>query len=345
MGSRGTGSTALMFSGEIRRLVMSRRETPARLSPAGAVLGMALALSTTLLLWTTSGLSQENGVPAMGVSALGRIEPWHGVIRIAAASTPDALSGAVVKELHVEIGDDVEAGQLLAVMDTAAILDTRVAEAQAGLALARQEAEAARADARVTCVRAGVAAREATRLTRLLAQALASEEETEKAEGDAEAQAAACEAAGENAKVAAARIDVATTSLSRAEASRERAYIRSPVTGRVVDVHAREGELAGIEGLLDLGRIDRMYAIAEVYETDIPRVSPGQSARVSSPVFSTPLSGVVEKIRPQVRKQDRTDTDPAARKDGRIVEVEIRLNDAAAVANLTHLQVEVVIGP
>ena len=45
-----------------------------------------------------------------------------------------------------------------------------------------------------------------------------------------------------------------------------------------------------------------------------------------------------------VRKQDQLGTDPAARKDARIVEVEIRLADSAPAASLTNLQVEVLIG-
>ena len=41
---------------------------------------------------------------------------------------------------------------------------------------------------------------------------------------------------------------------------------------------------------------------------------------------------------------DEIGTDPAARKDARIVEVEIRLDDPKAAANLTNLQVDVEIG-
>jgi HlyD family secretion protein len=44
-----------------------------------------------------------------------------------------------------------------------------------------------------------------------------------------------------------------------------------------------------------------------------------------------------------VRKQDVTGTDPAARKDARVVEVEIKLAEATLVAELTNLQIEVVI--
>ncbi len=53
----------------------------------------------------------------------------------------------------------------------------------------------------------------------------------------------------------------------------------------------------------------------------------------------------MELIRPKVQKHDEIGTDPAARKDARIVEVEIRLNEPEAAAALTNLQVDVVIGP
>jgi len=45
-----------------------------------------------------------------------------------------------------------------------------------------------------------------------------------------------------------------------------------------------------------------------------------------------------------VQKQDQIGTDPAARKDARIVEVEIALDDSRPVVNLTNLQVEIEIG-
>ena len=124
----------------------------------------------------------------------------------------------------------------------------------------------------------------------------------------------------------------------------QRAYIRAPVAGRVLDIHTRPGEMVGPRGILELGRVERMYAIAEVYETDIGRVRVGQPATVTSKALGRALSGTVERIRQQVRKLDQMDTDPAARKDARIVEVEVRLADAAAAASLTNLQVEVVIG-
>jgi HlyD family secretion protein len=141
------------------------------------------------------------------------------------------------------------------------------------------------------------------------------------------------------------RVSVARAKLTRARAELARARISAPASGLVVDVHARPGERIGPEGLLEIARVDRMYAIAEVYETDVGRVRVGQRARATSPALPQPLAGGVEWIRPKVEKQDEIGTDPAARKDARVVEVKILLDDSAAAAPFTNLQVDVEIEP
>jgi HlyD family secretion protein len=133
--------------------------------------------------------------------------------------------------------------------------------------------------------------------------------------------------------------------LIEARADLKRARVRSPLNGRVLKVQARAGERVGPEGILDLGRTDEMYAIAEVYETDVARVEVGQRAEVFSPALPAPLGGTVEWINLEVGKQDALGTDPAARKDARVVEVEVKLDDSALASGLTNLQVEVTIGP
>ena len=53
--------------------------------------------------------------------------------------------------------------------------------------------------------------------------------------------------------------------------------------------------------------------------------------------------GTVKRIRPKVQKQDEIGTDPAARKDARIIEVAILLDDPGPASELTNLQVDIVI--
>jgi len=238
--------------------------------------------------------------PVAGVSARGRIEPLDGILRIAG---PSSASVSVVARLLVDEGERVAAGQLLATVDTEAVLEARIHEVEAEL----RNAE-----------------REFARSQELNVGRVASDSERERWE---------------------TRVAVDRAQLVRARAELERARVTAPAAGLVLDVHARPGERIGPEGILELARVDQMYAIAEVYETDVGRLRVGQRARVTSPALPSALAGRVEWIRPKVEKQDQIGTDPAARKDARVVEVKVRLEDSAAAAPFTNLQVEVEIEP
>lgn len=154
-------------------------------------------------------------------------------------------------------------------------------------------------------------------------------------------------AAASQAKLESAEIEVrvARAALSAARAQLELAIVRAPMAGQVLEIHARRGERVGPEGVLELGATDRMYAVAEVYETDIGGIREGQNAIVRSPALQAPLHGSVERVGLKVGRMDVLGTDPIAKADARVVEVRIRLADASAVAALTNLQVEIEIGP
>ena len=138
--------------------------------------------------------------------------------------------------------------------------------------------------------------------------------------------------------------EVLEAELVAAKAQMNRTLVRAPVAGEVLAVHARAGERIGPDGLLELGQTDRMYVVAEVYETDIGMIREGQSARAMSPALEAPVTGAVECIGKLIGKNDVLDLDPVARMDSRVVEVFILLEDPARVANLTNLQVDVVFG-
>lgn len=285
------------------------------------------------------------GQESPGVAALGRLEPEHGIVKVSASSMPQATLGGVLSELHVEEGEDVKAGQLLAVTDTARVMEAMVHEAEANLAFVRKEVEARRSQANEACIRADVADREADRRARLHEQGVAGEEEADSARGEAEARRASCASASTAVTLAETSVELAVAHLNRTRAEADRSYVRAPFDGRVLDINARPGEFVGAEGILEMGRVDRMYAIAEVYETDIRRVRTGQRATISSPALPEAIGGTVRAIRQKVEKQDEIGTDPAARKDARIVEVAVLLDDSEPVAGLTNLQVDVIIQP
>ena len=304
-----------------------------------APLRALLCLATLLIAGNALAQAQQ------AVSALGRLEPGHGVIKVTAPSTPEALLGGLLVELNVEEGDDVSKGDLLAVTDTAVLMEALAREAEMSLVYAEHEVEAARSRAVEACVRADVAADEADRRIRLQAQGVAGEEEAESAKGEAEAMKASCASASTVVHLSETGVDVARAHLARVEAQRQRSFVRAPVDGRVIDIMVRPGELIGEAGILELAQVDQMKAIAEVYETDIRRVKTGQRATIGSAALEDELTGTVESIRHKVQKQDEIGTDPAARKDARIVEVTIALDDSGPAAGLTNLQVDVVIQP
>jgi len=153
--------------------------------------------------------------------------------------------------------------------------------------------------------------------------------------------------AASEAKYDAAAIDVrvAEAGLSAARAQVALAEVRAPIAGEVLEIHARAGERIGPEGVLELGQTDRMVVVAEVYETDIGFVAVGQPATMTSPALGAPLTGRVERIGMKIGRMDVIGTDPIAKTDARVVEVRIALDEPARARALTHLQVEVEIGP
>jgi HlyD family secretion protein len=304
-----------------------------------------LAAAIAILLVAPAGpVAAQGANGSRGVAALGRLEPEGGIVRLGLPSTPEAISGAVLARIHVQRGADVQAGQLLAEADTLPVLKAHVTEARADLETARRDARAAASLAEEACVLAEVASRQAKRQAELLNRKLTPDDVADQARGNAEAGAATCQARRAAASVAESRIASAEAVVTRWQAELDRAYIRAPFAGRILDVHAKVGELVGAHGVLEIGRVQQMYAIAEVYETDIRHVKVGQKARVRSDALPKPITGTVTRIRPKVQKLDEIGTDPAARKDARIIEVEVKLDDSAAAAALSLLQVEVEIG-
>ncbi|BAZ46899.1 HlyD family secretion protein (plasmid) [Chondrocystis sp. NIES-4102] len=146
-----------------------------------------------------------------------------------------------------------------------------------------------------------------------------------------------------------AEVDKALAAVERTKADLEVAYVRSPRDGRILKIHIRPGEVVDDrgEGILKLGQTDKMYAVAEVYETDIRKVRLGQRATITSDAFVGKLQGTVNQIGWEIGKKDVLSTDPAAATDVRVVEVKIRLDPASSqqVAALNNLQVTVEIEP
>ncbi len=303
--------------------------------------------------------------PVRAITGLGRLEPEGGLVRIAA---PSSMGTVRVNKLLVQEGSMVQSGQPLAVLDTSDRLlataiqaEAEVREAQSRLAQVQAGAKTgdiAAAEANVARVAAQLqnAQRDYERY-RLLYQngaisaadldgrRLTLETLSKELEQSNQVLRSVAEVRPTDIRQAESQVTVAMANLQRAKAELETAVIRSPMSGRVIAIYADPGEKVGEDGLLELGNTKQMYAVAEIYETDIAKVRVGQTATITSNAFPGEITGTVDHVGLQIRKNDVLNTDPAADTDARVIEVKIKLADSPKVAGLTNLQVNVAITP
>jgi HlyD family secretion protein len=140
-----------------------------------------------------------------------------------------------------------------------------------------------------------------------------------------------------------AEVNRAIAARNQAKANLEQASVRSPLDGEVLYIHSRSGEIVSNDGIVEIGQTQQMQAIVEVYQSDVSKVQPGRKVRVTSNAIQGELTGIVERVGSQVRRQTIINTDPSANIDARVVEVRVALDRASSqkAAKLTNLQVQV----
>lgn len=302
-------------------------------------------------------------VRPMGVGALGRIEPCSEVLNV---NAPSALEPAVVEELLVKVGDTVEAGQKLAMLDSYRRELADVELSRAGLRLAERSLERVLAGAKSgdiaaqeamierTRARVVLAEKQVARARRLLKENALAADELDTREAELEVQqkelhhheaalVALREVRAVDVAYAEADVSRARAALQRAEADLEVAIIRSPVAGRVLRIHTQVGERLSSDGLLNLGDTSSMDVVAEVHESDILKVRKQQPVEITLRNLDRCLHGHVIEIGQEIGRKDVLSNDPVDDTDARVVEVRIRLvpDDGALVAGLSFAKVEV----
>lgn len=186
--------------------------------------------------------------------------------------------GGRVAELFVEVGDRVRSGQVLARLDTS-LVAPQVASLEASLEESRANAALAEADAR--------------RARAVAASGALAVQEIERREAAAVA--------------AAAKVKVVGAQLNEARARLRRTDVRAPFDGVVLTRAAEVGQLAGPGGapLFRLGREGAIEMRGKVAEADLPRLAPGQSAKVTVTGVSDAFEGKVRLIGAVIEPQTR----------------------------------------
>jgi ABC exporter DevB family membrane fusion protein len=150
----------------------------------------------------------------------------------------------------------------------------------------------------------------------------------------------------EDLELAQAELLEAEAGVQKAKANLNLAYVKAPSDGTILEINTLPGEIIDSKGIVELGQIDQMYVLAEIYETDISRLKIGQHVTVTSNgILQNELTGKVAEKGWLIGTKDILGTDPVADVDSRVVRVKIRLNpeDSKQVESLSNLEVNVMI--
>ncbi len=268
-----------------------------------------------LLAWffTRGGDAIEVAVAAVdrGDVTASVVNTRAGTVKACRRSGLSPAMGGQMASLPVEEGDRVKAGDIL--------LELWNDDFKAELKVAQKDAVAVRARAREACVRADVARRDANRLSGLQERGLTSEEEVDRANGEADARKAACQAARDSSKVSEARIE-------SAQASLDRTRLIAPFDGIVAEINGELGEYVtpspvGVATLPTVDLIDAscLYISAPIDEVDASQVEEGLPAFISLDAFGDQkFPGRVRRVAPYVLEIE---------KQARTVEIEAEIED------------------
>jgi HlyD family secretion protein len=359
-------NTADELTTTTERTSAGRRCNWRRAAAAATIIAVAVAIVGVWRARSTPAPVAVAASVALNVHSLGYLEPKSEVIRLAAPSTMEQTR---VERLLVAEGDSVDAGDVLAVLDNYQRRSAAVAEAEARVAVEQAKLEQIKAGAKP----GDLAAQKAmvSRANSVLNESLSDLKRSERLVSRNAAPAAELDDA--KLKVDSAREDLkhaestleslsevravdvnqqerqiaaAQASLAMARAELAMTEVRAPIDGRILKICVRPGERIGDDGILEIGDTSEMYAVAEVYEADLPRVRLGQPAAVK--LFTgagEELEGEVAEIGMIVAKKDVLANDPVADTDARVVEVRVRLKpgDARMVERLSNARVEVTI--
>ncbi|MCX7888399.1 MAG: efflux RND transporter periplasmic adaptor subunit [Rhodobacteraceae bacterium] len=229
------------------------------------------------------------------ILASGTITP---VERVAAQPQ---IEGQAIEALLADVGDRVEAGQVLARLSTSALA---LQESQLQASRAASEAAIAQAEAQLADARAAAdeAQRVAERTEKLRVSGNASQAAADQALAAATSAAARVKVAQQGLESARAQLKVVEAQIADNDLRLSRASITAPVAGLIIERNAQVGAIASAAGqpLFVIARDGALELRADLAEQDVLRVAPGQRASIRAVGLDAPVGGHVRLVEPAV---------------------------------------------
>lgn len=288
------------------------RLKPRRLLLLGACAAVAAVLGCGVLAAEAARPDHQPGLPSIVVAEA--VERTIGDRVVATGSIEAAeeihvsplVDGLPVRALKTDIGDRVEPGDTLAVLDDDAL---RLEKGQLEAKLAK--AEAALTQVQAQLVEAGANSEEARRVADradlLLASRAISRAETDRLKVLATTSGARLRSAEQSLRIAAADIRLARAQLDDIGLRLARTAVTAPFGGVISARNGKVGAIASGSGL-PLYTIIRDGVVemkADVAEADLVKLAAGQPATVRVAGSRTPVRGRIRVVAPTVDPQTR----------------------------------------
>lgn len=191
----------------------------------------------------------------------------------------------LVEAVLVEMGDTVEAGQVLVRLD-ARDIQTQVQQAEAALALHRSQL----ADAQIALEHARS---EFERMDQLYREGAIAARDWEQAKVQVDRASVSAQ------QTLPAQIAQAEAALASARNQLSQAVITAPISGKVASIHVEEGQLAAPGSpVLDIVNLDEVFVTGSLPASQIARLEVGQPARVTLDNGAIEVEGRVAAISP-----------------------------------------------
>jgi HlyD family secretion protein len=250
------------------------------------------------------------------VTAQGRLIPEGGLVNL---SIPAGTAGGneVVQRWLVREGSSIRKGELLAELSSYPQLKAALDQAEANLKATR------------SLLPFLIISRD--KGEELFSEGAVSEEEYGKAVATVTSRKA--DIAGSEAAAQEARLKLAA------------AQIRSPLDGTLIRIYSWPGMKETSDGLALIGRTGRMQVWAQVFQSDVAKIRPGQTATIKPETgdFLKTMSGTVDSIIGNVSERDLFATNANNDVNARVVLVKLDIAPQyqAQVARLSGMNVTV----
>ncbi|MQW85701.1 efflux RND transporter periplasmic adaptor subunit [Sinorhizobium saheli] len=285
------------------------------LSLFGACAAMILTALTSVSAEETPEPQQKQALPSIVVTEASerpitdRVIATGSIEAVEETYVAPLVDGLSIRSLNVDVGDRVEAGSTLVVLNDDALL---LQKSQLEANLARAEASLAQFNAQRAEAKANSdeAARVADRAARLSENGTVSTAEADRLKALAAAARARLRSAEQSVSVATADIKVVQTQIDEVDLRLARTAVKAPVSGVISAKNAKVGAIASLNGepLFAIIRDGAIEMKADVAEADIIKLAVGQPATVRLAGSTTTIEGKIRLIAPTVDPQTRLGT-------------------------------------